>query len=76
MDRALGRVPPSQIPLATDVDLSMLAKRYELSGGEIKNAVLRAALMAGGQLAITGSMIQKAIIAEMEANGKVVRQAQ
>jgi len=37
---------PKQVPLATDVDLPRLAKDYVLSGGHIKEAVLRAASLA------------------------------
>jgi len=44
--RIWQRLIPSQTPCAPDVDLEALAKAYVLSGGEIKNAVLRAALTA------------------------------
>jgi len=37
---------PDSAPLAPDVDLDMLADRYELSGGYIKNAVLMAVAAA------------------------------
>ena len=37
---------PAQVPLAADVDLDLLAERYELSGGHIKEVALRAASLA------------------------------
>lgn len=33
---------PDRIPLSTDVDFEVLAKRFELSGGHIKNVALKA----------------------------------
>ncbi len=36
-------------PLAPDVDFRALAEKYERSGGDIKNAVLKAALMAADE---------------------------
>jgi SpoVK/Ycf46/Vps4 family AAA+-type ATPase len=40
---------PSQTPLAPDVNFRALAERYEVSGGDIRNAVLKAALAAAAQ---------------------------
>jgi SpoVK/Ycf46/Vps4 family AAA+-type ATPase len=40
---------PSRTPLAADVDFDALARRYEVSGGDIRNAVLKAALAAAAQ---------------------------
>ena len=40
---------PLKTPLAADVNFRVLAERYEVSGGDIKNAVLKAATMAAGQ---------------------------
>ena len=40
---------PLKTPLAADVNFRALAERYEVSGGDIKNAVLKAATMAAGQ---------------------------
>ena len=40
---------PSKTPLADDVDLHALAERYTLAGGDIKNAVIKAAQMAAGE---------------------------
>jgi SpoVK/Ycf46/Vps4 family AAA+-type ATPase len=40
------QVHPTRTPLAQDVDFHTLAERYEVSGGDIKNAVLKAAAAA------------------------------
>jgi SpoVK/Ycf46/Vps4 family AAA+-type ATPase len=40
---------PTLTPLADDVDFGELAKRYEASGGDIRNAVLKAALAAASE---------------------------
>ena len=42
---------PSRTPLADDVDFHALANRYEVSGGDIRNAVLKAALAAAAERA-------------------------
>lgn len=47
---------PKEVPLADDVDLTQLAKRYDVSGGYIRNAVLLAvsrALARAGAKALT-----------------------
>ena len=40
---------PTLTPLADDVDFRSLAETYDVSGGDIRNAVLRAALMAAAE---------------------------
>jgi hypothetical protein len=40
---------PRKTPLAQDVNFHALAEKYEVSGGDIKNAVLKAAQMAAGE---------------------------
>jgi SpoVK/Ycf46/Vps4 family AAA+-type ATPase len=40
---------PARTPLAADVDFRALARRYEVSGGDIRNAVLKAALAAAAE---------------------------
>jgi SpoVK/Ycf46/Vps4 family AAA+-type ATPase len=40
---------PSRTPLAADVDFQTLARRYAVSGGDIRNAVLKAALAAAAE---------------------------
>jgi len=43
------QVHPRKTPLAGDVDFRALAERFETSGGDIKNAVLKAAQMAASE---------------------------
>ncbi|HOM82277.1 MAG: AAA family ATPase [Armatimonadetes bacterium] len=43
------QIHPQRTPLAEDVDFRALAEAYALSGGDIKNAVLKAAQMAAGE---------------------------
>jgi SpoVK/Ycf46/Vps4 family AAA+-type ATPase len=43
------QIHPEKTPLATDVDFRALAERFVVSGGDIRNAVLRAAQIAAGQ---------------------------
>lgn len=45
---------PPTLPVASDVDLTLLAERFELAGGNIRNAVLAAAFLA----AADGSIVQ------------------
>src|SRR5688572_3223065 len=40
------QVHPTRTPLADDVDFKELARRYAVSGGDIRNAVIKAALIA------------------------------
>src|ERR1051325_4928529 len=40
---------PSKPPLARDVDFGALAERYPVSGGDIKNAVIKAAVIAAAE---------------------------
>ena len=40
------QIHPVKTPLGDNVDFQLLAERYEVSGGDIKNAVLKAAQMA------------------------------
>lgn len=52
------QIHPRKTPLARDVNFRELAQRFELSGGDIKNAVLKAAAAAAGE---KGSDAGKAI---------------
>lgn len=45
------QIHPTKTPLASDVDFRVLAELFDASGGEIKNAVLKAAAMAAGETA-------------------------
>jgi SpoVK/Ycf46/Vps4 family AAA+-type ATPase len=74
------QVHPSRTPLADDVDFRALAERYEISGGDIRNAVLKAALAAA---AVDGNDSFKAIhqqhfeqgVREVVAGKRVMRQS-
>jgi SpoVK/Ycf46/Vps4 family AAA+-type ATPase len=43
------QIHPKKTPLASDVDFKELAERYAVSGGDIKNAVLKAASAAAAE---------------------------
>ncbi len=43
------QIHPKKTPIAPDVDFRRLAERYTLSGGDIKNAVLKAAALAAAE---------------------------
>jgi SpoVK/Ycf46/Vps4 family AAA+-type ATPase len=43
------QIHPTLTPLADDVDFQVLAERYPASGGDIRNAVLKAALAAASE---------------------------
>jgi len=44
--RIWEKLIPKSLPLASDVDIDLLAERFELAGGEIKNVILNAARRA------------------------------
>jgi SpoVK/Ycf46/Vps4 family AAA+-type ATPase len=52
------QIHPRKTPLARDVNFRALAQKYEASGGDIKNAVLKAASAAAAE---PGSEATKAI---------------
>lgn len=43
------QIHPEKTPLADDVDFAALARRFPVSGGDIKNAVLKAAQLAAAE---------------------------
>ena len=43
------QLDPLRTPLADDVDFKALARKYEVSGGDIRNAVLKGALAAAAE---------------------------
>lgn len=60
-------------PVAGDVDFERLAHRYQLSGGSIRNAALRAAFLAAAtQSAIDMRHLERAARLEYEGLGKIV----
>ena len=64
---------PGTINRADDVDLQALAEEFDqLTGGDIKNAVLRATLAAADEEPITQQMLRRAVINELRANGSVI----
>lgn len=65
---------PAEAPLASDVDFAFLAKKFELTGAQIKNALLRAAYRAADLgTPINQEILNRACEDEYEACGKVVR---
>ncbi len=66
------RMVPAMARVAPDVNFKVLAKNYELAGGNIRNALLRAAFLAadkGG--AITMELLQRAVQLEYRDAGKL-----
>ncbi len=64
-------VLPAAAPVA-GVDFARLAKRYEMSGGYIRNAALRAAFLASDEnSSITEAHLERAARVEYEAMGKL-----
>jgi SpoVK/Ycf46/Vps4 family AAA+-type ATPase len=67
---------PPEAPCAPDVDFMALAKKYDLTGGMIKNALLRAAYMAAeAGSPLTQEILHEACRDEYVAAGKVTRDA-
>jgi hypothetical protein len=64
---------PSEADLAGDIDFDLLSHKYEMSGGYIRNAVLRAAFLAADDRSpITMRHMMRAANLEYQAMGKVV----
>ena len=66
---------PPRAPIKTDIDLNLLANEFELSGGYIKNAAVRAAFLAasaGGPIDM--EILRLASALELEDMGRVVCQ--
>lgn len=73
------QIHAEKTPLAPDVDFRALAERYEATGGDIRNAVLKAALLACAEPAAEGrrAIAQRhfeAAIEEVLAARRVMRQ--
>jgi SpoVK/Ycf46/Vps4 family AAA+-type ATPase len=68
---------PKQVGTHGEIDWLHMAKRFELSGGNIRNAVLRAAFYAaeGGVRSINQEMLEKAATREADEMGKLVHHA-
>jgi predicted nucleic acid-binding protein len=63
---------PARAPVAAELGLGELARRYAMSGGHIRNAVLRAAFLAADEDGpITAELLAHAAQLEHEAMGKI-----
>jgi SpoVK/Ycf46/Vps4 family AAA+-type ATPase len=63
---------PSSLPTAGTFDLADIARRYQMSGGYIRNAALRAAFLAAEEHSpLTHDHLQRAIKAEFREIGKI-----
>ena len=65
---------PGSVPMGENVDFASLGEDWELTGGRIKNALLRAAYAAadgGGRL--TQKVLEEACLEEYKAAGRVSR---
>jgi SpoVK/Ycf46/Vps4 family AAA+-type ATPase len=64
---------PAALPLAADVDLPALARRFRLSGGNIRNACVTAAFLAAAEGSIAGmAHFERAIRREHQKMGKLL----
>jgi ATP-dependent 26S proteasome regulatory subunit len=64
---------PAAAPVADDLDVHSLARRFAMSGGYIRNAVLRAAFVAADRnIPITAEALERAARREYEGMGKIV----
>ena len=65
---------PAGAPVAADVDLAFLARRFELSGGSIRNAALHAAfLAASGDGIIDMACLVGGVAREYMKLGRLIR---
>lgn len=65
---------PTQAAIAENLDFKALADRYVMSGGYIRNAVLRAAYLAAADGSpITQHHLQRAAVLEYTAMGKIIQ---
>ncbi len=64
---------PETAPLGADVDFHRLAERFEMTGGYIKNAAMRAAYLAATsrQKIISQALLERAAALEWEEMGKL-----
>jgi SpoVK/Ycf46/Vps4 family AAA+-type ATPase len=65
---------PASAELAESIDFRSLARRFELTGGHIKNAAVRGAFLAAAEGGlITNERLQRAATLELEDLGRVVQ---
>ncbi|MSQ83644.1 MAG: ATP-binding protein [Myxococcales bacterium] len=68
----MAMIPP-KLPIVADLPFELLAKAYEFSGGEIKNAVLRAAFYAAvDAVPVSLELLDRAAQAECAERGRLV----
>src|SRR5207237_3772988 len=64
---------PSKAPSARNLNFKALAKEYDITGGYIKNIVLRAAFLAASDgVPINMGLLRRAAALEMEDMGRLV----
>lgn len=67
------KIYPKEAPLSQDVDFDFLAKKFEISGGNIKNVVITSTFMAASEgKKIEMKHILKAIEYEIKKQGKMI----
>ena len=67
-----ARMIPVEMPVEGDIDFALLGRRYKMSGGNIKNAVLRAAFHAAdGAGRLTHALLIRAAEAESREMGRL-----
>ncbi len=67
------KIFPKNAPLSKDVDFDFLAKKFEISGGNIKNVVITSTFMAASESKkIEMKHIVKALEYEMKKQGKMI----
>jgi hypothetical protein len=68
---------PQEVPLATDVDMPALAKKFRLSGGSIRNVALAAAFLAAEDSEpVTMRHLKCAVRRELQNMGRLVNEEQ
>lgn len=68
-----NRIETSQVPLSNDVDLDLLAERFELAGGHIRQAILSAAYEAVKDNSVTQMHLLRAVAREYVKLGRPLR---
>ena len=64
---------PSETPRSPDLDLDLMARRFEIAGGNIRNIAVAAAFLAADEGAtVTMRHLVRAIRREYQKMGKVV----
>lgn len=75
-ERIWRQMFPEQTPIASDVDFSFLSRQFELSGGNIRNAVVAAAFLAAQQdQPVAMQHLVQAVGREMQKMGKLPSKA-